>query len=97
MTSDSDCMMNMDRTKAVQRRPDIYNIHTRRIMTAMSEGSRPWGASSISNRLFPLVEDAMRHLENGTAAMFDYFIHDRRKNIRIRRTKYTHTPCMVDS
>ena len=74
-------MMNMDRTTAVQRRPDIYNLYSKRIMTAMSEGSHPWGASSISNRLFPLVEDAMRHLENGTAAMFDYFILDGRKTI----------------
>ena len=73
----------MDRTTAVQRRPDIYNLHTKRIMTAMSEGSHPWGASSIANRLFPLVEDAMRHLENGTAAMFDYFIHDGRKTIEL--------------
>ena len=76
MTSDADCMMNMDRTTAVQRQPDIYNLYTKRIMTA---GPHPGGASSIANRLFPLVEDAMRHLENGTAAMFDYLIHDGRK------------------
>ena len=74
---------NMDRTTAVQRRPDIYNLYTKRIMLAMSEGSHPFGASSISNQLFPLVEDAMRHLENGTAAMFDYFIHDGRKTIEL--------------
>ena len=36
--------------------------------------------SQLSKRLFPLSEDAMRHLENGTAAMFDYLIHDGRKN-----------------
>ena len=76
MTSDADCMMNMDRTTAVQTRPDIYNLYTKRVMTAMSEGSHPWGASLIANRLFPLVEDAMRYLENATAAMFDYLIHD---------------------
>ena len=52
-------------------------------MTAVSKGSYPWGASSISNRLFPLVEDAMRHLENGTAAMFDYLVHHRRKTIEL--------------
>ena len=49
----------------------------------MSEGSHPWGVSSIVNRLFPLVEDAIRHLENGTAAMFDYLIHDGRKTIEL--------------
>ena len=76
-------MLNMDRTTAVQRQPDIYNIYTKRIMTIMSEGSHPWGASSIYNRLFPLVEDAMRHLENRTEAMFDYFIHDERKTIEL--------------
>ena len=63
MTSDADCMMNMDRTTAVQRRPDIYNLYTKRIMITISERSHPWGVSSISNQLFPLVEDAMRHLE----------------------------------
>ena len=94
MTSDADCLMNMDRTTAVQRRPDIYNLYTKRIMTAMSEGSHPWGASSIDNRLFPIVEDAMRHLKNGTAAMFDYLIHDGRKTIR--RTNYDHSPGMVN-
>ena len=47
----------------------------------MTKGSHPWGAESISKRLFPLSEDAMRHLENGTAAMFDYLIHDGRKTI----------------
>ena len=83
MTSDADCMVNMDRTTAVQGRPDIYNLYTKRIMTAMSEGSDPWGASSIANQLFPLVEDAMRHLENGTEAMFDYLIHDGRKTIEL--------------
>ena len=83
MTADADCMMNMDRKTAVQRRPDIYNLYTKRIMTAMSEGSHPWGASSISNRLFPLVEDAMRHLEIGTASLFDYLIHDGRKTIEL--------------
>ena len=47
----------------------------------MTKGSHPWGAGSISKRLFPLSEDAMRHLENGTAAMFGYLIHDGRKTI----------------
>ena len=83
MTSYADCMMNMDRTTAVQRRPDLYNLYTKRIVIAMSEGSYPWGASSIANRLFPLVEDAMRHSGNGTAAMFDYLIHDGRKTIEL--------------
>ena len=41
MTSDADCMMNIDRTTAVQRRPDIYNLYTKRILTAVSEGSHP--------------------------------------------------------
>ena len=40
MTSDADCMMNMDRTTAIQRRPDIYNLYTKRIMTAMSEAAQ---------------------------------------------------------
>ena len=52
-------------------------------MSAMSEGSRPWEASSISNRLFPLVEDVMRHLENGTAELFDYLNNDGRKTIAL--------------
>ena len=52
-------------------------------MTAMSERSHPWGASSISNRLFPLIEDPMRHFENGTAAMFDYLIHNGGKIIEL--------------
>ena len=69
------------RTTMVQRRPDIYNQYTKRIMNAMTKGSHPWGAESISKRLFPLSEDAMRHLENGTAAMFDYLNHDGRKTI----------------
>ena len=49
----------------------------------MTKGSHPWGAGSISKRLFPLSEDAMRHLENGTAAMFDYLFHDGRKTIEL--------------
>ena len=40
--------------------------------------------SEFNNRLFPLVEDAMRHLENGTEAMFDYLIHDGRKTIELK-------------
>ena len=75
MTWDADCLMDTERTTMVQRRPDIYTN------TAMTKGSHPWGAGSISKRLFPLSEDAMRHLENGTAAMFDYLIHDGRKTI----------------
>ena len=78
MTWDADCLMDTERTTMVQRRPDIYNQYTKRIMNAMTKGSHPWGAGSISKRLFPLSEDAMRHLENGTAAMFDY---DGRKTI----------------
>ena len=78
MTWDADCLMDTERTTMVQRRPDIYNQYTN---TAMTKGSHPWGAESISKRLFPLSEDAMRHLENGTAAMFDYLIHDGRKTI----------------
>ena len=81
MTWDADCLMDTERTTMVQRRPDIYNQYTKRIMNAMTKGSHPWGAGSISKRLFPLSEDAMRHLENGTAAMFDYLIHDGRKTI----------------
>ena len=81
MTWDADCLMDTERTTMVQRRPDIYNQYTKRIMNAMTKGSHPWGAESISKRLFPLSEDAMRHLENGTAAMFDYLIHDGRKTI----------------
>ena len=69
MTWDADCLMDTERTTMVQRRPDIYNQYTKRIMNAMTKG------------LFPLSEDAMRHLENGTAAMFDYLIHDGRKTI----------------
>ena len=72
MTWDADCLMDTERTTMVQRRPDIYNQYTKRIMNAMTKGSHPWGSGSISKRLFPLSEDAMRHLENGTAAMFDY-------------------------
>ena len=49
----------------------------------MTKGSHSWGAGSISKRLFPLVEDAMRHLGNGTAAMFYYLIHDGRKTIEL--------------
>ena len=91
-------MMNMDQTTAVQRRPDIYNLYTKRIMTVMREGSHPWGASSIANRLFPLVEDAMRHLENGMAAMFDYLIHDGRNTIELEElllflATHCHDPC----
>ena len=78
MTSDADCLMDTERTTMVQRRPDIYNQYTKRIMNAMTKGSHPWGACSISKQLFPLV-DAMRHLENGTAAMFDYLILNGRK------------------
>ena len=80
MTWDADCLMDTERTTMVQRRPDIYNQYTN---TAMTKGSHPWGAGSISKRLFPLSEDAMRHLENGTAAMFDYLIHDGRKTIEL--------------
>ena len=83
MTWDADCLMDTERTTMVQRRPDIYNQYTKRIMNAMTKGSHPWGAGSISKRLFPLIEDAMRHLENGTAAMFDYLIHDGRKTIEL--------------
>ena len=83
MTWDADCLMDTERTTMVQRRPDIYNQYTKRIMNAMTKGSHPWGAESISKRLFPLSEDAMRHLENGTAAMFDYLIHDGRKTIEL--------------
>ena len=83
MTWDADCLMDTERTTMVQRRPDIYNLYTKRIMNAMTKGSHPWGAGSISKRLFPLSEDAMRHLENGTAAMFDYLIHDGRKTIEL--------------
>ena len=83
MTSDADCLMDTERTTMVRRRPDIYNQYTKRIMNAMTKGSHPWGAGSISKRLFPLIEDAMRHLENGTAAMFDYLIHDGRKTIEL--------------
>ena len=83
MTWDADCLMDTERTTMVQRRPDIYNQYTKRIMNAMTTGSHPWGAESISKRLFPLSEDAMRHLENGTAAMFDYLIHDGRKTIEL--------------
>ena len=81
MTWDADCLMDTERTTMVQRRPDIYNQYTKRIMNAMTKGSHPWGAGSIYKRLFPLIEYAMRHLENGTAAMFDYLIHDGRKTI----------------
>ena len=49
----------------------------------MTKGSHSWGAGSISKRLFPLVEDVMRHLENGTAAMIDYLIHDGRTTIEL--------------
>ena len=83
MTWEADCLMDTERTTMVQRRPDIYNQYTKRIMNAMTKGSHPWGAESISKRLFPLSEDAMRHLENGTAAMFDYLIHDGRKTIEL--------------
>ena len=83
MTWDADCLMDTERTTMVQRQPDIYNQYTKRIMNAMTKGSHPWGAGSISKRLFPLSEDAMRHLENGTAAMFDYLIHDGRKTIEL--------------
>ena len=72
MTWDADCLMDTERRTMVQRRPAIYNQYTKRIMNAVTKGSHPWGAGSISKRLFPLSEDAMRHLENGTAAMFDY-------------------------
>ena len=83
MTWDADCLMDTERTTMVQRRPDIYNQYTKRRMNAMTKGSHPWGAESISKRLFPLSEDAMRHLENGTAAMFEYLIHDGRKTIEL--------------
>ena len=63
MTSDADGMMTMDRTTAIQRRPYIFNLCTKRIRVAMSEGSHPWETSSMSNQLFPLVEDSMRHLK----------------------------------
>ena len=101
MMWDAYCLMDTERTTMVQRRPDIYNQYTKRIINnnnnniclksniqtssvnAMTKGSHPWGAGSISKRLLPLSEDAMRHLENGTAAMFDYLIHDGRKTIEL--------------
>ena len=39
MTWDADCLMDTERTTMVQRRPDIYNQYTKRIMNAMTKGS----------------------------------------------------------